>query len=381
MSANLKDLENPVDYGWEPQPTLGGGSYYLPEAWEAERERIFAADWFCVGREEEVPEVGDMLVRPVAEETVIVTRAKDSELRAFFNVCSHRGTRLCDAGQSHAKSNVIKCPYHAWTYTLEGECVGTPNVHEEEGFDRSTVSLTRMAIDTWAGFIFINMAEDPMPLRESFTRNFDGDPTQFERYGMEDLRIGLQIVYEVEANWKIIIENFNECLHCPSVHPELVQKVPLFRKGKVEDDVGWTGAELIEGATTLTATGESNRSALPGLEARDIGAYFGITQFPNLMFNMHTDCVMVYRLEPSGATHTRIVSDFLFRPEAIEDPDFNPRDIGDFWDLVSLQDWAVCERAQTGVRSRAYANGGVYPFNDRYVWEFNRMYREMMARG
>jgi glycine betaine catabolism A len=362
--------------GWVPRRTLPGRSYWHPDVWTEEQERIFSDEWICVGREEEVPAPGSYMVREVGGESVLVIRAKDGALHAHFDTCSHRGTRLLD-GEGDLRSAVIRCPYHAWTFAADGELLATPNVVAGEGFDRSTRPLWRIALETWNGFVFVNMASEPGPLREALARTMDGDPTPLvARWGIGDLRIGHRITYEVEANWKLVVENYSECLHCPGIHPELVKLVPLFRTGRVEDD---RGAELAGGAVGFTRTGTTTRPPLPGLTERDRHIYMGNVLFPTTMINLHADCVMSYRLEPVGPTHTRIVSEFLFHPDTIERANFDPGDVVELWDLVSRQDWAVCERAQLGVRSRAYAAGGVYPENDHSVAAFNDRYRAAMA--
>ncbi len=184
--------------------------------------------------------------------------------------------------------------------------------------------------------------------------------TNFERYRMDELRVGVRIVYEVKANWKIVVENFNECLHCPTIHPELVQVVPLYRFGEVwdeqtQDDGNW----MVEGATSFTMTGQSTLPKFPDLEPDDYRMYYGTYQFPNLMLNLHPDAGMAYIALPNGPNHTTVVSEYLFRPETIASPDFAPDPVVEFWDLISKQDWAVCERAQTGVGSRSFAPGRV----------------------
>jgi Rieske 2Fe-2S family protein len=315
-------------------------------------------------------------VREVAQESVLLTRGKDGTLAALFNTCTHRGTRLLD-GQGELRSGVIKCPYHSWTFSAAGELLATPNVAAGDGFDRSARPLWRLSVDTWNGFVFVNMSARPEPLRESFARGMEGDPTDLiARWGIGDLRIAHRITYEVDANWKLIVENYSECLHCPGIHPELVKLVPLFRTGMVEGD---EGAELADGVVGFTRSGTTNRPPLPGLTERDRQIYMGNTLFPTVMINLHADCVMSYRLEPTTPTHTRIVSEFLFHPDTIAREDFDPSDVAEMWDIVSRQDWAVCERAQLGVRSRAYAGGGVYPFNDHSVAAFNDRYRASMA--
>ena len=360
---------------WRPQPTLPGRSYHADEIWEAERDAVFAAAWICVGREEEVSDPAEFMVRDVVGESVLIVRSSNGSLRAFYNVCAHRGTRLCDGG-GRARSGVFVCPYHAWSYDTEGHLAGAPNVRAEEGFDRSTRSLWPIAVDAWDGLVFVNLAPEPEALASFLARSPEGDPrAAVGPWRMGDLRVAHRIEYDVAANWKILVENYSECLHCPTIHPELVRLVPLFRKGLVE---GNDGASLAEGATTLTSTGRSSRPPLPGLERR-APVYLGNHIYPTLMINLHSDCVMTYRLDPIGARRTRVVSEFLFHPDTIARDDFDPGDIVAFWDVVSRQDWTVCERAQLGVTSRAYDAGGVYPYNDHSIVDFNERYRAAMG--
>ncbi|HEY1330923.1 MAG TPA: aromatic ring-hydroxylating dioxygenase subunit alpha [Actinomycetota bacterium] len=353
-------------------PGLPGRDYHDPAVWELERERIFHRLWFCVGRAERLVEAGDYLVRGVAGESVFVVRTKAGELRAFYNVCRHRGSMLCDAPAGTMKS-VVKCPYHAWSYTFDGELVGTPNVGADEGLDRSQYGLWSVALDTWDGFVFVNLLPDPPPLMESLAAEPE-EPLQFARYGLGELRVGRRITYEVEANWKIVLDNFNECLHCPTVHPELVQLVPIFRQGAVEAYEGEQGNSLVGEATSFTPSGFSSLPPLPGITEEDRHLYYGFTIMPNLILNLMSDSVMTYTMFPTGPNHTTIESEYLFRPETIADPAFDPSEVVDFWDLVSRQDWVVCERAQRGVRSRAFTRG-VYPHNDRILWEFSKRYQ------
>jgi glycine betaine catabolism A len=185
----------------------------------------------------------------------------------------------------------------------------------------------------------------------------------------------------VAANWKILVENYNECLHCPTVHPELVQVVPLFRFGEVWDEVTRDdGNWMRDDATSFSIAGESKLPKLPDLEPEDYSMYYGAYQFPNLMLNLHPDCVMYYLGYPRGPSHTTVVSEYLFPPEVIADPErFKPQPVVELWDLISKQDWDVCERAQTGVGSRAFTTG-VYPRQDRFLYSFNEDYRVRMGR-
>ena len=169
--------------------------------------------------------------------------------------------------------------------------------------------------------MFVNLTTgEPRPLLEQMGEGAES-LLMFERFKLDELRVGVRIVYEVEANWKIVVENYNECLHCPQVHPELVQVVPLFRFGEVwdeetRDDGNW----MREGATSFSVTGESELPKFPDLQPEDYSMYYGAYQFPNLMLNLHPDCVMYYIGYPKGPNHTTVVSEYLFRPETIADP-------------------------------------------------------------
>ncbi len=368
---------------WRPRPTLSGAEYTGETVFAEERERIWWGDWVCVGRTEELPEPGDYIVRDLTGESIFITHTAEGELKGFYNVCSHRGTKFLDdePAAGHARK-AFTCPYHGWVYDLRGKLIGTPNVKEDERFDRSRHALHGFHVETHSGFIFVNLTRDqPRPLIEQMDEGAES-LSMFERFKLDELRVGVRLVYEVEANWKIVVENYNECLHCPTVHPELVQVVPLFRFGEVWDEVTRDdGNWMREGATSFTISGESQLPKLPDLEPEDYSMYYGAYQFPNLMLNLHPDCVMYYIGYPTGPKHTTVVSEYLFRPETIADPArFKPEPVVELWDLISKQDWEVCQRAQTGVGSRAFTTG-VYPRQDRFLYDFNERYRKEMGKA
>ena len=367
---------------WRPRPTLGGADYTSPEVYQQECEKIWWGDWVCAGRTEEVADAGDYIVRDIAGESVLITRDQDGEMHGFYNVCSHRGTKFVDdiEGTGNVRKAFV-CPYHAWTYDLAGRLIGTPNVKEDELFDRSAFPLHAVHVDSYAGFLFVNLETEPSrPLMEALTDGAESI-TVFERFKMDELRIGARIVYEVEANWKIVVENYNECLHCPQIHPELVQVVPLFRFGEVwDEEIRDDGNRMVDGATSFTISGTSELPKLPGLLPDDYEMYYGSYEFPNLMLNLHPDCGMYYIAYPKGPNHTTVVSEFLFRPETIEGDNFKPEPVIELWDLISRQDWEVCQRAQTGVGSRAFTTG-IYPRQDRFLYWFNEEYRLAMGRA
>jgi Rieske 2Fe-2S family protein len=353
-------------------PGLPGRDYFAPEVWEAEQDSVFTTSWFCVGRAEEVPDPGSFVVRSLGEEEILVVRGKDARVRAFYNVCRHRGSVLCEQPEGTAKGAFV-CPYHNWSYDLQGALVGTPNVDREDGLDRDAFGLRPVSCEVWEGFVFV--AQRPnRALVEQLALEPDG-PLDYDRYRLGELRVGRRVTYEVAANWKIVHDNFNECLHCPSVHPELTALVPMYRKGQVVDhDRPDLGATLGEGKTTFTMDGTSSLPTLPGLTELDCRTYWGYSIFPNLMVNLLSTGVMVYTLFPRSAGHTTIVSEYLFRPETVEtEGDAVGQDMVAFLDLVSRQDWEVCEKAQRGVRSKGFVQG-VYPPKDELLQRFAERY-------
>lgn len=356
--------------------TLPGAAYHSDDVFRLEQERIFHGSWFCVGRDEEVAEPGSYRVVDVAGESILLTRDADGVAHAFYNVCRHRGSRLA-SGCGHARK-VLKCPYHAWSYGLDGTLRGTPMVKEDDDFRRADHGLWEVTLESWGGFQFVNLSEADGSLRDHLAQDA-GDPLECERYHPENLRLGHSLSYEVDANWKIITENFRECLHCPTVHPELVALVPLFGTGEARDPNG--GSTLLaEGAETFaTNDGHSGLPHLPGLQPDDHGVYNAAAAFPNLLLNFLADSVVYYLMWPQSPSRTVIEAHFLFAPETIAADGFEPAAVVDFWDLLSRQDWAVCELAQQGMVSRAFAKGGVLPPQDIWVKEFAEDYLRVLG--
>ena len=358
-------------------PGLPARDYFDDQVWRRECDTVFSRSWFCMGRTEEIPSPGDYIAGDVAGTGVLVVRGKDEVVRAFFNVCRHRGSMLCDEGTGSTKG-AFSCVYHNWVYDLEGKLIGTPNVRAGDDFDRSKYPLKSVACEVWDGMVFVHLDPDPQPLLEQLADEPDG-PLTYERYNVGELKLGHRIVYDVAANWKIIHDNFNECLHCPGVHPELSTIVPMFRKGMVFDpDRPDLGVELADGLNTFTMSGRSSLPMLPGLTDVDQRTYWGYSILPNVAMNLLSTGAMVYFLYPRGPQHTTIVSEYLFRPETVDAPNFDCSDMVEFLDLVSQQDWAVCERAQRGVTNKGF-DRGVYPPQDALLQRFAERY--LAVRG
>ncbi len=351
--------------------TLSGRDYHTVEVFELERERIFARNWFYAGRADTLAEPGDFLTVDVAGESVLLVRGKDDRVRGFYNVCRHRGSRLCDDLTGRMKG-AVKCPYHAWSYSFDGRLIGTPNVGKDE-VDRDQLGLWPVCVESWQGFLFVHLDADPEPLEGWLAGHRDG-PLAFARFNLDQLRTGHTTVTEVDANWKILIENYNECLHCPTVHPELVAVVPAFRKGSVYDAHRPDGGvALAGGGNSFTATGRSSVPVMPGLDEVDASLLHGCTVYPNMFIDVTGTGAISTQILPREPGRTTIITEYLFRPEAIDSPGFDPSEIVDFVELVARQDYDVCERVQRGVRSRAFTNG-VLAEKDALVESFVKRY-------
>jgi len=350
--------------------TLPRAAYLDPEIFGLERERIFTREWVCVGRAESVAAPGEYVVLEVAGESVLLVRGRDAVLRAFYNVCRHRGCELVltgadapavpeSAGSSGTFATGIRCPYHSWTYSLDGSLRSAPFLEEGEGFTRADLPLHSVDVDTWGGFVFVRLATDGQA--KSLLEQLGEGTRRLERYPWAELRAARRIVYDVAANWKVILENYNECYHCAGVHPELCAIVPAFRhRGGAELD--WeVGIPQASGTWTFTKTGTSSRSPFRGLSEDERVRHKGELFYPNLLISASADHVAAFTLWPRGAERTTVACDFLFHEEECAKPAFDPSDAVEFWDIVNRQDWTICEGVQRGMRSRVFETGFYAP--------------------
>jgi phenylpropionate dioxygenase-like ring-hydroxylating dioxygenase large terminal subunit len=341
--------------------TLHRDFYFSPDIFGRERDRIFHREWVCGGRTEQIPRPGDYQTLEVAGESIIVVRSRADRLVAHYNVCRHRGSRLVPERSEGSLGNTIRCPYHSWTYTLEGELRTAPFLTSAE-CEPAGLHLFPVSLETWGGFFFLNLTPTDLPARGYHLGSQLGPvPERLCRYPLVELQSVRRIPYEVAANWKVILENYNECYHCGPVHPELCRLVPAF-KDRGGSELDWDrGVPHREGAWTFTETGTSRRRPFSGLNADEQVRHKGELIYPNFMLSLSADHVTAYTVWPRDPTHTKIICDFLFHPEEIGDPEFDPEDAVSFWDRVNRQDWAICESVQRGMHSRMFQYGYYAP--------------------
>ena len=331
--------------------------FVSPDIFAREQAEIFSKQWLLVGHESHLKKSGDFFLATIAGESLIVVRDQKSEVRAFYNVCRHRGTRLKEDSCGHASA--IQCPYHAWTYRLDGRLIGAPHMDEVPGFDKADYSLRAVNLALWEGFIFINLDGNAMPLEEWFAP-LNG---KFSHWNIPTLQPAKRIEYDVQANWKLMFENYSECYHCPGVHPQL-QKVSPYDSAENDLREGpfLGGFMKINPGKSLTMSGNACAAFVGKIENLQQVFYYSI--FPNMLLSLHPEYVMLHQLWPQSPERTLIVCDWLFHPDAARAGQavYNPDDAIEFWDMTNKQDWRVCELSQQGIASRAYVPG---PYSSR----------------
>lgn len=353
--------------------TLPRRFYADSDFYRAELERFYFNRWICAGRADQIPNPGDYFTRALADESVIVTRDGSREIHALFNVCRHRGTRLCEQTAGHFADR-IQCPYHSWTYGLDGHLLAAPHMAPE--FSKDDYPLHRAGCELWDGhiFVFLNPAS---PAHPALPAQLEDLPDRFAPWAMGDLRLGRRIVYDVKANWKLIVLNFNECLHCPNLHPALNKLHHYLGADNVEPTACYCGGAMgfREGVETMSMDGKRRREFLPGLSEsqRQQVAYYSI--YPNLLLSLHPDYMMTHTLWPRANDRTEIVCEWHFHPTELARPGFQADDAVDFWDLTNREDWWIAEQSQAGINSRVY-QPGPYSEREELLWSFDRIVRQ-----
>lgn len=355
---------------------------YLDADWfQKEQRTIWARNWVLAGRVNDL-KPGTLRKVQVGAASVVLCRASGGEVTAFHNVCRHRGAELC-GDDDQPMGRLINCKYHAWAYAADdGRLVSVGHATPTDDFRKQDHALHRVSVTQWAGFIFLNLAPSPGPLAP------DMGLTWLDNWPMDSLVTGHRMTVDLACNWKVYWENYNECLHCPGVHPELCDLVPVYRQGIMapNEDPTWTPGAKIKpalkaGAVSWTATGTACGPEFPTLtaEQRRNGFNF-VTVYPTMFLVAHVDHVRAVSLQPTGPDTTRLTAEWYFAQETLDQPGFDAAEVAAFAKLVMAQDGAAAELNQRGMRSPAYTHGRLMPeeyaIHDFHQWVLTQMKQE-----
>jgi Rieske 2Fe-2S family protein len=345
---------------------LPSAAYQDPAVFSWEQKHFFGGGWTCVGFASETANPGDQRAVRVGDGSVLLTRGDDAALHAFANFCRHRGHELLPCGGSAQRPSIV-CPYHSWTYGLDGGLHSAKGFKGATGFDDSQWGLVELPVTDWHGLIFVDGSGTAAPLEPALA-DLDSLVAPYEP---ERLVIAGRHSYDAGSNWKILTENYHECYHCPMIHPELCKVSPP-KSGKNYPPTGpWVGGwmDLRDGMETMSLAGTSLGLPLRGLDATGLRTVIYVNIFPNVLLSLHPDYVMTHRLTPLAVDRTLIECTWAFAPEVVDHPGFDPGYAVEFWDITNRQDWGACESVQRGLSSQHAVAGPLSPDEDA-VYQF-----------
>ncbi|MBY4382359.1 aromatic ring-hydroxylating dioxygenase subunit alpha [Rhodococcus fascians] len=352
--------------------TLPGRYYTDPAIFELEQEKIFEELWICAVRAADLDKPGAFRTVQIGRESVIVTRTRTGAIKAYLNVCAHRGARICMEDKGEVKRS-FQCPYHAWTYDLDGKLIAAPNLTKMPDIDRNRYGLASVSVEEWLGYVWVNLSDNPASFDTTVVQDIRdrlGDVESIDRYKIEDLGLGRRVSYDVKANWKLIIENFMECYHCATIHPELTEVLPEFADGYAAQYYVGHGAEFGESVKGFTLDGSEGHDSIPGIAPEQDRRYYAITVRPQVFVNLVPDHVIIHRMYPLAADRTLVECDWLYLPGVVA----SGRDLQKSVELfhrVNLQDFEACERCQPAMSSRKYRDGGVLVGSEHHIGIFH----------
>ena len=388
--------------------------YQSTALYEAELATLWHGGWLFAGFAFEIPKPGDYVTLAVDATSVLVIRGDDGAVRAFHNVCRHRGSRLCRTETGHLRA--IVCPYHSWTYSRRGELIACHGMHD--GIDKSTLGLKPVRVEVVAGLIYISLSDAP-PAFDGLRKQFEsaGAPQGFDR-----ARIAKSTEYEVDANWKLVWENNRECYHCTPCHPQYVKSnfdiyeeayaseairqqiaaaiartqskwdvpgdVATHPKGGLatfpdpDHDLWYTcnRTALAEGFDTESLDGKRVAPLMGDYQDARVGV-LRMRSLPNFWLHASCDHAVVTRMLPAGQRKTRMRSYWLVHRDAREGEDYDLDRLLPFWSLTNDQDWEICRWQQKGVDSIGYEPGPLSQRKEYNVDAFIRWYLKQVRAG
>ena len=356
------------------RPPLPRAADVDPAVFEWEQRNIFSG-WTCVGNAGDLATVGAQKAVGTGPNAILLVRAEDDTVRAFANTCRHRGHELLACGAT-AKGRSIVCPYHSWSYRLDGRLRNAPGFRDVDGFEPDEFGLAELRLANWHGWLFVDASGEDA----EFSEHVAGLEDVVGPYHPEDLTIVARHSYELATNWKVIAENYQECYHCSTIHPELSRISPPTSGENLELKGSWMGGwmSIVEGAETMSLTGKSGGVTIQGLSEQELRSVMYLVGYPNLLVSLHPDYVMTHLMTPLAVDRTHVECAWAFPKDVAAKADFDPSYAVDFWDLTNRQDWAACESVQRGLTSPHARPGplapdedGVYQFVTRVVTAYS----------
>jgi len=340
-------------------------SYVDPEVFDWEQRNIFSG-WTCVGHATDIAEVGAQRAVGSGANGVLLVRSETGDARAFVNSCRHRGHELLGCGETAKKRSII-CPYHSWSYRLDGGLRNAPGFRDTTDFDPDEFGLSELRVMDWHGWLFV----DPSGMAADFGVHVAGLEDVIGPYRPEDLTVVERHSYELAANWKVVIENYQECYHCPTIHPELSRVSPPSSGATLELEGSWLAGwmSLGEGLETMSLSGKSGGVAIAGLSEQQLCTVMYVVGYPNLLVSLHPDYVMTHLMMPLAVDRTHVECAWAFPKDVAAQPDFDPSYAVEFWDITNRQDWAACESVQRGLSSPHVRPGPLAP-DEEAVYQF-----------
>jgi Rieske 2Fe-2S family protein len=350
------------------QPTRGmtlPRRYYVDAAiFERDLERIFVPSWTYAGHASELRQPGDYQTIQIAGQSVVVVRGENGALRAFHNVCRHRGSLICTKASGQV-TRALVCPHHGWSYGLDGSVLTAPRM--PPGFDARPWGLKSAQVEEWHGLVFVSASLQPP---EPVALQLAAIEEDVALYGIGKAKVARTILYDVAANWKLIMENYRECYHCQMNHPEFIHTVDISSQEndrraqpkRYHPDYALADLPLRPGMRTQTISGDYACRRLLGGFARGgrDDRVIGLCWFTGTTMAWGPDHGTAFGLRPLGPTRTLVFSQWFVHEDAVEDVDYAVDDLIGLWDVTNRQDFELCRVNQLGVNSSAYEPG---PYN------------------
>ncbi len=361
-----------TDTEFEQALTPPGWVYSDAALFQREQETLFRKQWLCAGHKSRLQKPGDYFVVNFGSDSIIVSMGAQGQLHGFHNVCRHRGTRLADSGSGTARQ--FLCPYHAWSYSPDGALLAAPGMDERPDFCPSEYSLLPVSVQTWNGFLFINLDAGAADVTKTWPEMPD-----LANYDMPALQRVAHHEYTIDTNWKLVCENYNECYHCALAHPQLHRlSAERGMEGFDHSGANFTGGPmgLRDDVSSMSSDGKAQARLLPGVSADNKDLIFYFNLYPNLFLSIAPDYVLTHYLWPLAPGKLHIETEWLCHPSQMDDS-FSLKNAVDFWDETNRQDWGLCERAYQGLQSSAHEPGPYHPW-EQSVHDFDRWYVQQM---